>query len=66
MTKRNLEILSDLLNEYYQEHCKTCNYDCSNCELGVLEGCGYGHSCAVETVIREVNVDLYEMIMSRK
>lgn len=65
MTEQNLKMLASLLDEYYKEQSKTCDYDCYNCELGILEGYGAGHSCAIETVAREVNVDLYETIMSR-
>lgn len=59
MTKQDLKQLSFLLDEYYKEKSKTCNYDCYNCELGVLEGYGNGHSCAIEAVMREVDEEWY-------
>lgn len=62
MTEYNLKMLSNLLDEYYKEQSKTCNYDCYNCELGVLEGYCSGHSCAIETVVRKVDEELYYKI----
>lgn len=59
MTQQKLEQLLSLLNEYYEKQSKTCNYDCYNCELGILEGCGYTTSCAIETVIRKIDEELY-------
>lgn len=59
MTRQKLEQLSLLLDEYYKEKSKTCEYDCYNCELGVLEGYGSGHSCAIETVARNIDEELY-------
>ena len=48
MTEQNLKQLLSLLDEYYQEQSKTCNYDCYNCDLGILRGHGWGRSCAIE------------------
>ena len=59
MIRQKLEQLSLLLDEYYKEKSKTCEYDCCNCELGVLEGNGYGYSCSIETVVRNVDEELY-------
>ena len=59
MTVQNKKLLSSLLSEYYTDLSKTCNYDCYNCELGILEGCGSGYSCSVETVIRKLDEELY-------
>lgn len=59
MTEQNLKQLSYLLDEYYKEQSKTCDYDCCNCDLGILEGHGYGHSCAIETVTRKIYEELY-------
>ena len=61
MTIQNKKQLSILLDEYYGELSKTCNYDCYNCELGIIEGYGYGHSCSIETVSRKINEELYEL-----
>ena len=58
MNEKNLKELSVLLNEYYKYKSKTCNYDCYNCELGILESYGSGHSCAIETVDRNIWADL--------
>lgn len=59
MTVQNKKLLSSLLSEYYTDLSKTCNYDCYNCELGILEGYGSGHSCSVETVMRRLDEELY-------
>ena len=61
MTEQNLKQLSALLNEYYQEKAKTCRYDCYNCDLGIIEGYGYGHSCAIETVERNIGYELQHL-----
>ena len=58
MNEQKLKQLFLLLNEYYGDKSKTCNYDCYNCELGVLEGYGSGHSCAIEIIESNVNRDL--------
>lgn len=63
MTEQNLKMLSSLLDEYYKEQSKTCDYDCYNCELGILEGYGCGHSCAIETVSSKINAELYNIKM---
>ena len=54
MNEQKLKQLSSLLDEYYKYKSKTCDYDCYNCELGILEGYGSGHSCAIETVEKDV------------
>ena len=59
MTRQKLEQLSSLLDEYYFEKSITCEYDCYNCELGVLEGYGSGHSCSIEVVTRNIDDELY-------
>ena len=59
MTKQDKEKLSLLLDSYYDELIKSCKYDCYNCELGILEGYCDGHSCAIETVCRKLNENLY-------
>ena len=60
MTIKKQEQLSSLLQEYYNELSKTCDYDCYNCDLGVLEDYGSGHSCSIEIVMRKIDEDLYE------
>lgn len=60
MTRQKQEQLSSLLNEYYDEMSKVCDYDCYNCELGVLEGYSSGHSCSIEIIMRKIDEDLYE------
>lgn len=50
--------LALLLDEYYKESAKTCEYDCYNCELGILEGHGYGYSCSIEIVMKNVVQEL--------
>ena len=59
MTRQKLERLYTVLDEYYQEKSKTCEFDCYNCELGILEGNGHGHSCAIETITRNIDYELY-------
>ena len=63
MTERDLKQLSALLGEYYKEQAKTCDYDCYNCELGVLRGYGDGHSCAIEIVEEQIGAELYPIKM---
>ena len=58
MTEQKKKQRLSLLNEYYDEQSKTCDYDCYNCDIGVLEGYGSGHSCAIETVIRKIEEEL--------
>ena len=65
MTLQKQEQLSSLLDEYYNELSKTCNYDCYNCELGILESYGSGHSCSIETVTRKISEDLYKQKLRR-
>lgn len=60
MTREKRKQLSLLLDEYYNELSKTCNYDCYNCELRILESYGSGTSCSIETVTRKIDEDLYE------
>lgn len=59
MTKQDLNMLVSLLDDYYKEQSKTCDYDCYNCELGVLRGYGDGYSCAIEVVERNIVEELY-------
>lgn len=54
MLKNEIEQLRTKLEKYYKEKCLVCNYDCSNCDLGVLESHSSGYSCAIETVMRNV------------
>lgn len=60
MNEQKLKQLSTLLDEYYRYKSETCDYNCYNCELGILEGYCNGHSCAIETVERNVFRDLKE------
>ena len=60
MTLQSKNQLLQLLYEYYTDLSKTCNYDCCNCDLGILDGYGYGHSCSIETVARKLEEELYE------
>lgn len=60
MTREKRKQLSLLLDEYYNELSKTCNYDCYNCGLGILESYGSINSCSIETVTRKIDEDLYE------
>ena len=50
--------LSFLLSEYSDELNKKCDYDCYNCDLGILETCVSGHSCAIDTVLRKLDSEL--------
>lgn len=61
MTKNDKERLISLLDEYHLELFKTCRYDCTNCELGILEGYGSGYSCAIDTVTNNIIKDLYNI-----
>ena len=59
MTKQNLKQLLSLLDEYYQEQSKTCNYDCYNCDLGILRGYEWDYSCAIEIITEKIENMLY-------
>lgn len=59
MTKNDKEKLVSLLDEYYKELSKICNYDCANCEIGILESYGSGYSCAIDTVANNIESELY-------
>ena len=59
MTRQDLKMLGSLLDKYYEEQSKTCDYNCCNCDLGILEGHGYGHSCAIEVITRKIAEELY-------
>ena len=58
MDEQELKQLWNLLDKYYEHNEKTCRHDCYNCGLGILEGYGYSHSCAIETVANIVYEDL--------
>ena len=58
MTMQDKVQLALFLDEYYKESTKTCEYDCCNCELGILEGHSYGHSCSIEIVMKNVVQEL--------
>jgi len=59
MTVRQKKNLSTLLYEYYVELSQTCNYDCTNCDIGILESYGSGYTCPLEVVMRKLDEDLY-------
>lgn len=59
MTRKDKENLVSLLDEYYKELSKTCDYDCTNCEMGILESYGSGYSCAIDTVANNIESELY-------
>lgn len=59
MTEQERKQLLESLYEYSKELAKTCEYDCYNCELGILENYGSGHSCAIDTVARNLELELY-------
>ena len=58
MNKQNLKDLSALLDQYYEHKSKTCDYDCYNCELGILESYSSGYSCAIAIVDSSICRDL--------
>lgn len=59
MIKNDKDKLLSLLDEYYDELNKTCEGDCYNCEMGVLEGYGYDYSCAINVVTNNIESELY-------
>ena len=59
MTNDEKKTLSLLLDKYAFELHKTCRYDCINCEMGILESYGSGHSCAIDTVTNNIDRELY-------
>lgn len=60
MTKDDKKRLVSLLDEYFLELRKTCRYDCTNCEMGILESYGSGYSCAIDTVANNIESELYK------
>ena len=60
MTEESKEQLYVFLNEYYMDKSKTCNYDCYNCELGILESYGSMNSCAVEKIMKHLEIEYWE------
>lgn len=60
MTNKDKAKLVQLLDEYYEELSKTCDYDCTNCEMGILESYGSGYSCAIDTVANNIEEELYK------
>lgn len=50
MTKENKKHLIELLDALYVEKSKSCDFDCYNCEYGILEDYYSGHSCSIEYV----------------
>lgn len=59
MTKHRLEQLSSLLEEYYNDNIRLCRFDCFNCDLHVLKGYDYGHTCAIEVMIDQLDKEVY-------
>ena len=59
MTEQNLMQLLSLLDKYYQEQSKTCEYDCYNCDLGILRGYDDDHTCAIEVITEKIANILY-------
>lgn len=59
MTYEKKRLLSILLSEYADELNKKCNYDCYNCELGIYETYYSMCSCAIETVEKYIDCELY-------
>lgn len=56
------EQLIALLTEYSNELTKECDYNCYNCELGILDGYACYHTCAIDAVIRPIEKELYEAL----
>ena len=59
MTEQKLKQLLSLLNEYYKEKSKTCEFNCFGCDLAILKGCGYGPSCSIDVVVASIENELY-------
>ena len=58
ISKGWLEELQDMLDRYYKFCTDSCDYDCFNCELGVLRSPFDSHSCAIEIVQEIISSDL--------
>lgn len=50
MNKNDIINLDNLLGELYNHERKTCEFNCLNCEYGVLKGYGDSYSCSIEHV----------------
>ena len=60
MTEQKRKQLLILLYEYLKNLTKTCEYNCCNCKLGILENYGFGHSCAIDIITRNLELELYK------
>ena len=58
MNIENKKVLLSLLDEYAQMRHKTCEYDCYNCDMGILESYGSGHSCALDIVANNIEYEI--------
>ena len=58
MNIENKKVLISLLDEYAKMRHKTCEYDCYNCDMGILESYGSGHSCALDIVTNNIEYEI--------
>lgn len=57
MTKNEINFLEELLHRVYKINAKYCDYDCRNCDYGILETYGDNFSCSLEFVINNISYD---------
>lgn len=58
MNIENKKVLLSLLDEYAKMRHKTCEYDCYNCDMGILESYGSSHSCALDVVANNIEYEI--------
>ena len=57
MTENEITTIQNLLKKVYNINYKYCDYDCCNCNYGILTSYGAGFSCSLEFVIDNLNYD---------
>mgnify|MGYP003289971290 CR=1 FL=1 len=58
MTNQEKTILADLLDRYYEELTKTCEYNCNYCNYGVMQDYSGDCTCAIDVAYKIVANDV--------
>lgn len=48
--------LSTALHDLYKNETRTCEFDCHNCNFGIMKGPGDNYSCSIEFVEDQYNL----------
>ena len=57
MKENEINSLKELLYKVYNANVKYCDYDCCNCDYGILNSYGGSFSCSLEFVLDGINYD---------